>query len=310
MFFVSTVLIAESPRPVAALEAANCLEAGLPIALKPKTLTPRQCLDTSRSSGSRLNALMPSSRSSERTLTGRRTRAVLTGAMRDLERLRLDAGISLRRLAHAAQIDPGYLTRVIAGDRQPSIAVLVALARALGADLSIRAFSNTGPQIHDRAQAPIVEELVRIADPSWRRSVEVPVFRPARGFIDLVLDRSHPPDVIATEVQTRLDRLEQLIRWSQEKARSLPSSNLWASVPGDPAVARLLVLRSTAATREIARRFEGTLAAAYPMRSADMYAAVTEPARPWPGDGILWADLRAEAVRILDRPPRGVALGR
>lgn len=115
-----------------------------------------------------------SNRANPRTAIGRRTKATLSGAMVDLERLRSDAGISRRRIALAAGIDPGYLTQLLAGDRQPSVAVLVALATALGADLSIRAFPTTGPNIHDRNQARIVEELVRIAHPSWRRSVELP----------------------------------------------------------------------------------------------------------------------------------------
>jgi transcriptional regulator with XRE-family HTH domain len=233
---------------------------------------------------------------------------VISAALGDLERLRIDAGISLRQVADAAEIDSGYLTRVFAGDRQPSIAVLVSLARALGADLSIRAFPTTGPNIRDRAQAPIVEELLRIAHSSWRRSVEVAVLRPARGFIDLVLDR--PREVVASEIQSRLDRLEQTIRWSQDKARSLPSTDLWTAIDGDPTVHRLLVLRSTAATREIARRFESTLHAACPARSTDVFRALTEPDTPWPDHGILWADLHGDTVRILDKPPRGVELGR
>ena len=114
---------------------------------------------------------------------------------------------------------------------------------------------------------------------------------------------------MATEVQTRLGRVEQSIRWSSDKARSLPSSAVWPLV-GEPTVHRLLVLRSTAATREIARRFEATLRAAYPARAQDVHTALTESDRPWPGHGILWADLRGDAVRILDRPPRGVTLGR
>ena len=128
-----------------------------------------------------------------------------------------------------------------------------------------------------------------------------------RGFIDAVFGR--PSDIVATEVQTRLDRLEQIIRWSQDKARSLPSADAWPR-GGDPAIHRLLVIRSTVATREIARRFEATLRAAYPTRATDLYAALTQPDRPWPGDGILWADVRGDAARILERPPRGVALGR
>jgi transcriptional regulator with XRE-family HTH domain len=92
-----------------------------------------------------MNRLMAVRRSSERTIVGRRTRAIIAATFADLERLRLDAGISLARVARAAGIDPGYLTRIIAGERLPSVTVLVALSRALGADLSIRAFSNTGP---------------------------------------------------------------------------------------------------------------------------------------------------------------------
>jgi transcriptional regulator with XRE-family HTH domain len=249
-------------------------------------------------------------RSSARTVVGRRTHAAIATAMTDMERLRLDAGISRRRLAHAAEMDPGYLTQMIAGQRQPSIAVLVALSRVLGADLSIRFYPTTGPNIHDRSQAPIVEELLRIAHASWRRSVEVAVFRPARGFIDVVFDRLVPNDLVATEVQTRLDRVEQVVRWSQDKARSLPSSEIRPPGAEEPNIHRLLVLRSTTATREIARRFEATLQAAFPARTVDVYAALTEEGRPWPGDGILWADLWAGVARVLDRPPRGIGLGR
>jgi transcriptional regulator with XRE-family HTH domain len=249
------------------------------------------------------------SRKSPGTVNGRRTRAVLRAALVELDRARRDAGISLRRLAAESGVSQGFLSQIFAGDREPSVSVLSAITHALGGDLSIRFYPTTGPHIHDRIQSRIVEELLQIADPSWRRSVELPVVRPARGFIDLVLDRPRPPDVIATEVRSRLDRLEQSIRWSQDKAGALPSSDLWRSIDGDPTVHRLLVLRSTADTREIARRFESTLRAAYPARSADVHAALTGPDRPWPGHGILWADVWGDTVRVLDHPPRGVELG-
>jgi transcriptional regulator with XRE-family HTH domain len=249
-------------------------------------------------------------RTSPRTATGRRTRKVIAGAVGDLDRLRVDAGISLRRLAQGADVDAGYLTQIMAGDRQPSIAVLVSLAAALGADLAVRAYPTTGPAIRDRIQVPIVEELLRVAHTSWTRSVEVPVFRPARGFIDLVLDRSSRSEIIATEVQSRLDRLEQTVRWSQDKARSLPSADMWAGTTGEPTIHRLLVLRSTAATRGLARSFERTLTAAYPAPARVVFQALTAADRPWPGHGILWADVRGDDATILDRPPRGVTVGR
>ena len=55
---------------------------------------------------------------------------------------------------------------------------------------------------------------------------------------------------------------------------------------------------------------EATLAAEYPAAVAAVYAALTTADAPWPGSGILWASVEGGRARILDRPPRGVALGR
>ncbi|HET7169071.1 MAG TPA: helix-turn-helix transcriptional regulator [Candidatus Limnocylindrales bacterium] len=249
------------------------------------------------------------SRTSLRTTNGRRTRSVTALAMSDIDRLRLDAGIGIRALSRAADIDEGYLSRLFAGARTPGIGVLVALTSALGAELSIKAFPGGGPSIRDGIQARIVEALLQIAAPRWRRSVEVQVLRPARGFIDAVFDDPVRPLAIAAEVHSRIDRLEQQLRWAQDKAQSLPSSNVWRFIDGDPEISRLLVLRSTAAARDLARRFGATLTAAYPSAASDAYAALTSDAA-WPGASILWASVTGDAVRILDRPPRGVSVGR
>jgi transcriptional regulator with XRE-family HTH domain len=226
----------------------------------------------------------------------------------DFDRTRRDGGVSLRRLSAACGVSQPHLSQVFAAERQPSISVLTAIATALGGDLSIRFFPTTGPVIHDRVQARIVEELIRIASPSWDAALEVAVHRPARGYIDIVFDSPPLATIVATEIESRIDRLEQQLRWAQEKASSLPSAQLWPYL-GDRATSRLLVLRSTATTRELARRFEATLQAAYPARSTDVYESLTT-GQSWPGHGILWADVRGDVVRILDRPPRGIALGR
>lgn len=249
-------------------------------------------------------------RTSLRTANGRRTREVNRAVVVDIDRLRRDAGMSVRRLARAASIDAGYLSQLFAGTRSPSTAVLVALTSVLGADLSIRVYPTTGPTVRDAIQARIGEELLRIAAPTWQRSIEVPVVRPARGFIDIVFDEPAQSVVVATEIQSRIDRLEQQIRWAQDKALSLPSANLWRFIDQERLISRMLVLRSTTATREIARRFEATLAAAYPAATSDVFTALTVPGSRWPGAGILWADVRGDEVRVLERPPRGVALGR
>ena len=250
------------------------------------------------------------SRTSPRTATGRKTREINRAVVGEIDRLRRDAGMSLRRLAQEATIDPGYLSQVFAGSRSPSTAVLVALTRVLGADLSVRVYPTTGPIVRDAIQSRIAEELIRITAPTYRRSIEVPVFRPARGFIDIVFDEPDLAVAIATEIQSRIDRLEQQIRWAQDKAQSLPSSDMWRFIDGEHSISRLLVLRSTSATREIARRFHATLEAAYPAPSGEVFAALTVPGRPWPGSGILWADVRGDQIRVRDRPPRGLMLGR
>jgi hypothetical protein len=63
------------------------------------------------------------------------------------------------------------------------------------------------------------------------------------------------------------------------------------------------------ATRGLAKQFELTLGVAYPARAADAFAALTGD-EVLMANGLLWADVTGQAVRILDRPPRGVSLGR
>jgi transcriptional regulator with XRE-family HTH domain len=207
---------------------------------------------------------------------------------------------------------PSHLSEIERGVAEASLAMLVAIGDALGADLSVRLFPTTGPRIRDRFQAPIVEALFRDAHAGWKRLLEVPVWRPARGVIDAVLAR--PGEVIvATEIQSELRRLEQQIRWARDKAESLPSAASWSMLAGGRdavAVSRLLVIRSTRANREVARTFEATLRAAFPARTADAVRSLRDPTAPWPGPAIVWARLEAGTASILDRPPRGVALGR
>lgn len=229
-------------------------------------------------------------RTSLGTTNGRRTRRLLDDLVGDIERGCADAGTSTRALASVAGVDPGYLSQVRAGKRSPSVAMLNALATALGGSLSIKFFPGTGPAVHDARQASIVEALLRIAHPAWDQHRKVPL-------------------VVATEVETRLDRLEQELRWAADKAAALPSSEMWAHLEGEPAISRLLVLRSTSATRDLARQFEATLAAAYPAPSRDVFDAIVDGVA-WPGPGILWANVDADATRILAYPPRGVRLGR
>lgn len=230
----------------------------------------------------------------------------------DIRRMRLDAGLTCAAVARAAGIDPAYLAHIERGDQEARLEVVAAVGLVLGADLSVRLFPTTGPSIHDRTQAPMVEALLRDLDRRWTPSPEVPVLRPARGVIDLVIDDPRDDLVVAAEFQGQLRRLEQQLRWHREKEQSLPSARLWSFVSSsarDPRTSRLLVLRSTRDTRMLAREFADTLRSAYPARAVDLVSSL-RGAAPWPGPGIVWMQVEGRVARLMDGPPRGVALGR
>ncbi|MEK6719686.1 MAG: helix-turn-helix transcriptional regulator [Chloroflexota bacterium] len=228
--------------------------------------------------------------------------------------LRADSGASQAAVAVAAGIDRAHLSRIEAGTAQASVEVLVSVATALGADLGVRFFAGVGPRIRDRFQAPMIEALIRRLDGRWTATPEVPVVSPARGVVDLVLHERVAHVLVAVEAQSEIRRLEQQMRWLAEKQASLESSDVHRAVVGitgsPPDTSRMLLLRSTTSTRDIARRFAETLRAAFPASSADALAALSGSTRAWPGPTILWVRVeRGEAV-ILDGPPRGVSVGR
>src|SRR5262245_14041120 len=232
-------------------------------------------------------------------------RELMRALGRDLARTREDAGSSQLAIASEAGLDRSHLSRIEAGIAEPSIEALMAIAAALGCDVSVRLFQNTGPRIRDRHQVAIGEALLSLLHPRWLARPEVPVYRPVRGVIDLVL--SDPPErmAVASEIHSQLRRIEQQIRWSVQKADALAGLPDFAGIH----VGRLLVLRNTTSVREAVKAAARTMDAAYPARAADALAALTGTGR-WPGNAILWATVEGGRARILDGPPRGVTVGR
>jgi transcriptional regulator with XRE-family HTH domain len=217
----------------------------------------------------------------------------------DLERLRADAGISIPELAAGAHVGTSYLYRIIAGESVPSDATRARLAVALGADLSVRLYPNTGPVIRDRHQGAITEMLLREHHPRWHGFGEVRVVRPSRGWIDVAFHEARERVIVATEVQSELRRVEQLIRWAAEKAASLPSWDGWDRLGELPQISRLLVVRRTRATRAVAAGFAHQLRLSYPAHPDDAIAALTGGSMPWPGAAIVWAEVAGGRARLL-----------
>ena len=212
--------------------------------------------------------------------------------------------MSLRALAREAQLHPSSLAAIEHGLSEPTLATAAAIGAALGADPSFRLYPVTGPRIRDHLQASMVEAVLREVAGSWDSLTEVAVRRPARGFIDLVLVR--PILVVATEFHSELRRIEQLVRWSSDKASSLASAEGWPewSRHGDPIVDRLLVIRSTRHNRDVVRAYTRLLASTYPADSIAARRALAGGA--WPGSAIVWMHIDGGRARFLERLPPGL----
>jgi transcriptional regulator with XRE-family HTH domain len=220
----------------------------------------------------------------------------------DIARMREDTGASQRQVAAACGISQGYLSRIEDHKAEPEMEVYARIAAALGADLACRLYPNTGSSIRDRHQSAIAVALLRLAHARWGPWPEVGVRRPARGSIDIVFHDPVERLAVATEIESELRRLEQLLRWSQDKASSLPSSSVWPYRDGESAsISRLLVVRATRHNREVVRESGPLIAASYPASPEAALAALSGTG-PWPGDAILWAHARPEGYPIAAAP--------
>jgi hypothetical protein len=188
---------------------------------------------------------------------------------------------------------------VLDGKADPSAMTRSRIGAALGADLSIRLYPNTGPLVRDRQQGRIAEALLDAHHPRWHPYPEVRVLRPSRGWIDLAFHEPRERLIVATEIQSELRRLEQLLRWAEEKARSLPSWDGWGRLGDAPEVSRLLVVRRTRATQAVAGDFAQQLRLACPAHPDDAVAALTTAGCPWPGAAFVWAEVTASRTRLL-----------
>jgi transcriptional regulator with XRE-family HTH domain len=233
------------------------------------------------------------------------------GIGEELTRIRLDANVSIAALSRATGVDDAYIGRIEAGVASPSIEVLIALGVALGADFNLVTFLGPARGSTTGSRRPWSRPCSAASVPRWRPELEVPIYRPSRGVIDVVLHDTMSPDAIATEVHSELRRLEQQVRWGREKAEGL-LARLGAEAGGSDVrrVSQLLVLRSTSRTRELARHYDATLRTAFPARAADAHAALVGTAGRWPGAAIIWAQVHGSKVWLMRHPPPGIEVGR
>jgi transcriptional regulator with XRE-family HTH domain len=231
-----------------------------------------------------------------------RTAKTRTALADDLRRLRADAGVSLTAAGAAAGIDRSVVSRIEAGTLRPTLETYGRLAAALGADLAARLYPHTGPAIRDRHQVRMADLLIASLHPRWEVAPEVAVRRPVRGWIDLALHEPADHLIVATELESELHRIEQLLRWSTEKAEALASSSMWPSWTAsgrEPRVSRLLVLRWTRANRHAATEARRLFREAYPVDPRDAMEALSGTA-PWPGAALVWARIEARRASLIE----------
>ncbi len=232
----------------------------------------------------------------------------------DLQRICSDTGLTHAALARAAHLGADTVSRLARGRRDASIETLARISVALGAEVSIRLVPGAGIPIHDAVQARMIEAFVGSLHRRWVAHLEVAVRTPARGSIDLVLGDRDGLDLVAAEFQSGIRRAEQTIRWSNEKAAALSTTELHrmaagsAAEPGRPTVSRLLVLRSTVRTRAIVRELPLVFESAYPASAADAVAALRDGVR-WPGSAIIWMQVRGRHAHLMEGVPRELRAG-
>lgn len=223
----------------------------------------------------------------------------------DYRRLREDAGATRAAVAGLAGLDPTVIARIEDGSIRPTVETYGRVAAALGADFTARIYPQSGPAIHDRHQAPMADVVIAATGPRWRIVPEVAVRRPVRGWIDLVLLDQAARLAVCTELESDLRRIEQLIRWSAEKAAALGSSALARAWPGEtgagvwaPTVSRLLVVRWTRANREAVAATRRLVREAFPADPVDALDALSGSAA-WPGPALLWARVDRGQARLV-----------
>ena len=133
-----------------------------------------------------------------RATVQQRLRSLVRKVGDDIRRVRIDTSASQAAVAREAGIDRSHVTRIEAGTTQASLETLVAIATALGADVSVRLYPGRGLGITDRHQAPMIECLLGQLGSVWRPHLEVGDVPASRGGSSTtVLERrDHPLLVI------------------------------------------------------------------------------------------------------------------
>ena len=207
----------------------------------------------------------------------RRAAAIRRSTRRRLRRMREDAGLSRAAVARAAGVHPSLVTKLEDGAIGPSLETYARICAALGADFAARPYPNTGPAIRDRHQVRMAELLIGSLHRRWRVSPEVAVRRPARGWIDAVLeddatDCSSRPSSSRTSGGSSRSSAGVARRRTRCRPRRPGRAGLATATPASRSCS---IVRWTRANRDAAEAARRQLREAYPADPRDALDALT-----------------------------------
>ena len=197
----------------------------------------------------------------------------------DYRELRLRVGVSQRAVAIAIDVDRSVITRLEQGDPTVGPAIRARACAVLGADFRMQLYPERSAMIYDAAHARLVERVIAMAATAWNVEPEAPL--PGRRSVDLCLRSSLC--VVLIEVESRIRRLEEIQRELHAKRDAVLVRS-----GSERCVHVVLALPPTHHHRALVRTHPALVAAAFPVSSAHIRRALSAPAQPFPGDGILW----------------------
>jgi transcriptional regulator with XRE-family HTH domain len=143
----------------------------------------------------------------------------------ELRGARLNAGLSLREVAHRLGVSVGRLSRIErAQDGAMTVDLLARFAAVVGLELSANVHPNGDP-VRDRAHLGLLARLRRRLHPSlhWRTEVPIPISGDARSADATIGDEGWSAMV---EAETRVGDFQLTERKASAKARDLGTLRL------------------------------------------------------------------------------------
>jgi transcriptional regulator with XRE-family HTH domain len=207
---------------------------------------------------------------------------------------RLDLDISREQLAERVGVTPGYIGRIERGSANPTVALIEAIAEALGLELQLGVRPPAFPfnpyvrdTVHARCSA-YADRRLRGSGWSTAREVEITHGR-SHGWIDLLAFDPRTGTLLVLEVKTRLvdlGALERQLSWYERAARQEASALGWR-------VRRMTSVVLALASNEVdqvIRVHRDVILLAFPIRASALARGLVDPSTLEIGRGLALID--------------------